>query len=273
MKKIRLGIIVLVLVLLAGALSACSKSASTDEDERIIKLGITGPETEEWTYLKEQLAEEGITLELVSFSDYTRPNLALSEGEIDINAFQHYAFFDQFKEEHNLDLTAIGETIIAPLGLYSTKVKDVKDLVEGDKIAIPNDGTNGGRSLILIQTAGLIKIDPDVEGLPTLSDIVENPLDLEIIEVEAATTPRMLDDVELSVINSTIAVDAGFIPIEDAVFLEPVNEDTKPYINIFAARTEDKDDPDLKKLIENYQTDEVKEIIDRVYKGSQIPNW
>ncbi|NLJ79106.1 MAG: MetQ/NlpA family ABC transporter substrate-binding protein [Tissierellia bacterium] len=273
MKKIRLGIILLTLILLATTISACGKQTATEEDERIIKLGITGPETEEWLHLKEQLAEEGITLEIIGFSDYTKPNLALSEGEIDINAFQHYAFFNQFKEDHDLDLTAIGETIIAPLGLYSTKLEDIEDVAKGDKIAIPNDETNRGRSLILLQTAGLIEIDPDVEGLPTLQDIVENPLELDIIEVEAATTPRMLEDVALSIINSTIAVDAGFIPMEDSVFIEPVDENTQPYINIFAVKTEDKDDPDLQKLLELYHTDEVKEIINRIYEGSQIPNW
>lgn len=274
MEKTKLGIVLLALLLLATALSACGNQVATTEDEeKIIKLGITGPETEEWTYLKEQLAEEGITLEIVSFSDYTRPNLALAEGEIDINAFQHYAFFDQFIEDHDLDLTAIGETIIAPLGLYSEKLESIEDVTEGAKIAIPNDETNRGRSLVLLQTAGLIELDPDVEGLPTLQDIIKNPLNLDIIEVEAATTPRMLEDVELSIINSTIAVDAGFIPTEDSVFLEPVDENTKPYINIFAARTEDKDDPNLKKLLELYHTDEVKEIINRIYKGSQIPNW
>lgn len=273
MKRLRLGIILLVFLLLATTISACGKQVVTEDEEKVIKLGITGPETEEWTYLKEQLAEEGITLEIISFSDYTRPNLALAEGEIDINAFQHYAFFDQFIEDHNLDLTAIGETIIAPLGLYSEKLESIEDVAEGAKIAIPNDETNRGRSLVLLQTAGLIELDPDVEGLPTIQDIAENPLDLDIIEVEAATTPRMLEDVELSIINSTIAVDAGLIPTEDSVFLEPVDENTKPYINIFAARTEDKDDPNLKKLLEVYHTDEVKEIINRIYKGSQIPNW
>lgn len=273
MKKIKVSVIALVLILLVGTLTGCGKSTVEEEDKKTIKIGITGAETEVWSYIKEKLAEEGITLEVVSFGDYTRPNLALSEGEIDINSFQHYAFFNKFKEEQNLDLTAIGETVIAPIGLYSSKITDVKELKERDKIAIPNDTTNGGRTLILLQTAGLIKVDPAVGNLPTLKDVIENPLNLEIIEVDAATTPRMLDDVAASAINSGVAVDAGLTPTSDSIFLEPVDENSKPYINIFAVRTEDKDNPIYKRLIELYQTDEVKEIIDRIYKGSQVTTW
>lgn len=273
MKKIKVSVIALALILLVGALAGCSKSTVTEGDKKTIKLGINGAETEVWTYIKEELAKEDITLEVISFGDYTRPNLALSEGEIDINSFQHYAFFNKFKEEHNLDLTAIGETVIAPIGLYSSKIKDVKEMKANDKIAIPNDATNGGRTLILLQTAGLIKVDPAIGNLPTLKDIIENPLNLEIIEVDAATTPRMLDDVAASAINSGVAVDAGFTPTIDSIFLEPIDENTKPYINIFAVRTEDKDNPLYKRLIELYQTDKVKEIIDRIYKGSQVTTW
>lgn len=272
MKKIKLSIVCLLLALSAIVFTACSNTTGKD-GENLIRLGINGDESEVWTYIKEELAKEDINLEIISFSDYTRPNLALSEGEIDINSFQHYAFFNKFIEEHNLDLTPIGETVIAPIGLYSSKIKDVKELKAGDKIAIPNDATNGGRTLILLQTAGLIKVDPASGSLPTLKDITDNPLELEIIEVDASTTPRTLDDVKVAAINSQFAVDAGFFPSKDAIFLEPIDENSKPYINIIAARTEDKDNPIYKKVVEIYQTDEVKEIIDRIYKGSQVIAW
>lgn len=270
MKNIKL-IIISLLVLTLGILSACSSSPAKEAD--VIKLGINGSETEVWAHIKEELAKDGIVLEVVSFGDYIRPNLSLAEGEIDLNAFQHYAYFDKFKAEHELELTAIGETIIAPIGLYSNKIVDVSELKSGDKIAIPNDETNGGRTLILLQTAGLIKIDPTGGKLPTLKDIIENPLSLDIIEVDAATTPRILDDVAVATINSTFAVDSGLLPTVDSIFLEPVNEESKPYINIIAARTADKDNPLYKKIVEAYQTDEVEEILMELYKGSQVKAW
>ncbi len=270
MKNIKV-IIIGLLVLVLGILTACGSSSA--KEDNVIKLGVNGSETEVWSHIKEELEKDGITLEIVSFGDYVRPNLSLAEGEIDLNAFQHYAYFDKFKAEHKLDLTAIGETIIAPIGLYSNKIKDVSELKLGDKVAIPNDETNGGRTLILLQTAGLIKVDPAAGNLPTIKDITENPLELEIIEVDASTTPRILDDVAVAAINSGFAVDAGFLPTKDSIFLEPINESSKPYINIIAARTEDKDNPLYKKVVEAYQTKEVEEILIQLYKGSQVKAW
>ena len=272
MKKIKLVILCVLLVLSAITFTACSQEAVQSE-ETVVKLGINGDETEVWTHIKEELAKEDVKLEIVSFSDYTRPNLSLAEGEIDLNAFQHYAFFYKFIEEHDLDLTAIGETVIAPIGFYSSKIEDLSELQTGDKIAIPNDATNGGRTLVLLQTAGLIKIDPEAGDLPTLKDIIENPLELEIIEVDASTTTRTLDDVAVATINSQFAVDAGFYPSQDSIYLEPIDENSKPYINIIAARTEDKDNPIYKRIVELYQTDQVAEIINRIYKGSQVKAW
>ena len=273
MKNIKV-IIIGLLVLALGILTACgSTTGKEDIEDNVVKLGINGAETEVWTHIKEELAKDGITLEIVSFGDYIRPNLSLEEGEIDLNAFQHYAYFDKFKAEHDLDLTAVGETVIAPIGLYSNKIKDVSELRSGDKIAIPNDETNGGRTLILLQTAGLIKVDPAAGNLPTLKDITENSLDLEIIEVDASTTSRILEDVAVATINSGFAVDAGLLPTKDSIFLEPVNEDSKPYINIIAARTADKDNELYKKVVEAYQTKEVEEIIKEIYKGSQVKAW
>jgi len=150
-KKIIAG---LTIAISAFGFTGCGAKATAKEEDKVIKLGVTGSESEVWTYVKGELAKEGITLEVVSFSDYTKPNQALADGEIDVNAFQHYAFFNKFIEEHNLDLTAIGETVIVPLGIYSDKIKDISELKEGDEITIPNDATNEGRALILLQTAG-----------------------------------------------------------------------------------------------------------------------
>lgn len=269
-KKIIAGLSIAIAAL---GFTGCGAKATAKEDDKVIKLGVTGSESEVWNYVKGELAKEGITLEVVSFSDYTKPNQALADGEIDANAFQHYAFFNKFIEEHNLDLTAIGETVIAPLGIYSDKIKDISELKDGDEISIPNDATNEGRALILLQTAGLIKIAPEAGILPTLKDVTENRLNLKLIEVDASTTARTLEDVAASLINSGFAVDAGFNPANDSIFLEPIDENSKPYVNIIAARTEDKDNEILKRMVEVYQTEPVKEIINKLYKGSQQISW
>ena len=273
MKKTKAILLGLLLVISVGILTACGSKAPASGEANNIRLGINGDETEVWTYIKDELAKEDVDLEIISFSDFTRPNLSLSEGEIDVNAFQHYAFFDKFVAEHNLDLTVIGETVSAPIGLYSNKIKSLDELKPGDKVSIPSDATNGGRVLILFQTAGLIKVDSSSGNLPTLKEITENPLNLEFIEIEAGTSVRMLDDVALGSVNSVFAVDAGLDPNKDALFLESLDESTKPYVNIVVTRTEDKDNPLYKKVVELYRTDEVKEIVNRIYKGAQVPTW
>lgn len=261
-------------LILALVLVSCGKKnneVSEKSEETIIKLGINSDELSVWNYVAEELQKENIKLEFVTFGDYTRPNLALAEGEIDINAFQHYAFFNQFVEDHKLDLTPIGETVIAPLGLYSNKYESIEEIQDGFKIAIPNDATNGGRALNLLKAAGIIDV-LDTE-LPKLEDITENKYNIEFIEIDASLLARTLDDVDFGIINSGFAVNAGFAPSEDAVYLEQINESTNPYINIIVARTEDKDDENLKRVVEIYQTDEVEEIIEKIYKGSQKIAW
>ena len=262
--------------------STSGETASTEEtveetasaEPVTIKLGVVGENNEQWEPVIEELAKENITLELVKFADYSLPNQALADGEIDLNAFQHYAYLNNEIADKGLDLTVIGETIIAPLGLYSDKISDVSELKDGDKIAIPNDATNGGRSLKVLETAGLIKVDPEAGYTPTLSDITENPLNIEFIEVEAANTPSLLPDVAAAIINGGHAVDNGLFPQEDAIYLETVQEGSdNPYINVIAARTADKDNELYKKVVDTYRSDAVAEVIKEVYKGAYIPTW
>lgn len=260
---------ILILTLLLLLLTGCGGK----EEAKKVKVGVIGNESEVWDHISKELEKEGIDLEVVYFGDYNQPNRALEDGDIDLNSFQHYAFFNKYIEEHNLDLSPIGETVIAPLGIYSEKIKDLSELKKGDRLAIPNDVSNGGRALVLLETAGLIKIDKSSQDLPSIKDIVENKLDLEIIEMEAATIPNVIDDVAIAVINSGIASDSGRTPSEDSIFLEPVDENSKPYINIIVSRTDEKDREDYKKIVEAYQTDEVKEILDRLNKGSQVAVW
>lgn len=258
----------------AAAAPAATSSAPAKAEPVTIKLGVVGENNEQWKPVIAALAKENITLELVKFADYTLPNQALADSEIDLNAFQHYAFLKNQIKDKGYQLTAIGETIIAPLGLYSKKIKNVSELKEGDKIAIPNDATNGGRSLKVLEAAGLIKVKPEAGYLPTVGDITENPLKLEFIEVEAAQTPSLLPDVAAAIINGGHAVDAGLFPQTDAIYLETVAQGSdNPYINIVVARTADKDKALYKKVVDAYRSDEVAEVIKTAYKGAYIPAW
>ena len=289
MKNIKKLIGLLLVITLVLSIVGCSSNnaqtptagtpeASTSEPAKAepvtIKLGVVGENNEQWEPVIAALAKENITLELVKFADYTLPNQALADGEIDLNAFQHYAYLNNEVKDKGLKLTAIGETIIAPLGLYSKKVKSVSELKAGDKIAIPNDATNGGRSLKVLEAAGLIKVNPEAGYVPTLSDITENPLKLEFYEVEAAQTASLLPDVAAAIINGGHAVDAGYSPQTDAIYLETVAKGSdNPYINIVVARTADKDNAVYKKVVDTFRTDAVAEVIKTAYKGAYIPAW
>ena len=237
MKNIRkiLGLVLaLTLVLSLGA------SALADGEQTVVKLGVVGENNEQWQPVIDALAEEGVTLELVKFADYTTPNRALADGEIDLNAFQHIAFLESDIEANGYDLTPIGDTILAPLGVYSDKIDSLDELQDGDTIAIPNDATNGGRSLKVLEAAGVITVDPEAGYTPVLSDITDNPKNIQFYEVEAANTASLLPDVAAAIINGGHAVDNGLNPAEDSIYLETQSEDgDNPYVNIIVARTED----------------------------------
>lgn len=271
LKKLAIGTILTAGVLLTAACG--NGNEATGEETTTVKLGVVGEVNEPWEYVKEQLAADGINLELVKFSDYATPNTALAEGELDLNSFQTKIFMEAFNEDHGEDLTPIGDTVIAPLGIYSSDLKDVSEIKENDTIAIPNDVSNEGRALLLLQTAGLIEVDPAKGQVPVVEDVTSNPLNLTLQPLDSSQTARALEDVAASVINSGMAVDAGFIPTEDAIFLEPVTESSDPYVNAIVARGEDKDNEVYKKIVAAYQTDGTKEVIEKTSKGSSIPVW
>lgn len=268
MKKIIA--IVLSLVLVIG-LAACG----TTKEDKVIKVGVVGENNEAWEDVARRFEEdEGVKVELVIFTDYNQPNDALAEGDIQLNAFQHQKFLDNYNNEKGSDLVAIAQTYLAPLGLYSSKVKDVSEVKEGDKIAIPDDPSNGARALFLLQTAGLITIDGKPGDLVTLDAVKDNPLNLEIIPMNSNQTARSLEDVTIAAVNNGMATDAGFSPKQDSIFLEPVDENSDPYINIIAAKAEDKDNELYNKLVKEYfQTDETLTILQEVSKDSFIPAW
>lgn len=265
MNKWAKGILTLGVV---SVLAACGAS-----EETTVKLGVVGDDTSTWDPVQEKLKEEDINLEYVKFTDYSQPNAALAEGEIDLNAFQHQVFLDNYNEEAGTDLVSIGNTVIVPLGLYSEKIEDVSEIKDGDVIAIPNDVTNGGRALLVLQAAGLIEVDPDKGITPTVSDITEYHVDIEIKELDASQTARALQDVTASIVNSGMAVDAGLDPAEDPIFSEPVDENAKPYANIIAARSEDQDNETYNQIVDAFQTDETAKHIKEKSKGADLPAW
>lgn len=257
-----------------GAKTSDNGSDTPGTESTKVKVGVVGTNEEDiWKFVKEKVAAENIDLEIVVFTDYNLPNDALANGDVDLNAFQHYIFLDSYNAERKSELTPIGETFISPLGLYSQKIKDVSEIKEQDTIAIPNDPTNGGRALLLLQSAGLITVDPSKGDTPTVNDITENKLNLVISELDASQTARALPDVAAAVINGGIAVDAGLTPASDAIFLEQLNATSKPYINIIVARPEDKDNETYKKIVEAFRQDDTAEVITKVSNGANIPVW
>ena len=274
MKRLKKGFLGLTLALGLLVTTACGTDATSDaKASEPIKIGVVGEVNEVWDFVKEKLASDGVEIELVKFTDYATPNVALAEGELDLNSFQTKIFMDSFNEDHGENLVAIADTVIAPLGIYSSTIKDVSEIKENDVIAIPNDVSNEGRALLLLQTAGLIEVDPAKKQIPVVEDITSNPLNLTFETLDSSQTARALEDVTASVINSGMAVDAGFIPTEDAVFLEPVTESSDPYYNAIVSREEDKDNEVFQKIIEAYQAEDTKEVIAETSKGSSITVW
>ncbi len=278
MKSILKALSISLVALLVGSFAFANGNRETSgagPKATVVKLGVVGENNEQWEPVIKNLKAENIDLQLVKFSDYTQPNRALADGEIDLNAFQHYAFLNNEKKERGLDLTVIGETIIAPLGVYSKKIKSLDELKDGDKIAIPSDPTNGGRALKLFETAGLVKVDPAAGYLPEVKDITDNPKHIQFVQVEAALTSSLLPDVAAAVINGGHAVDAGLFPLQDAIYLEQAGGagEQNPYVNVIVARTADKDNPVYLEVVKLYRTPEVAEVIKNAYKGAYIPTW
>ncbi|MGG3846271.1 MetQ/NlpA family ABC transporter substrate-binding protein [Aeribacillus composti] len=263
----------LVTILVIGLLAGCnSNSASGDKKEKVVtvKVGITGSDGQYWDIIKKKALEKNIKVEYVEFYDYVLPNTALVNGEVDVNAFQHLAFLSQFIAENNVNIVPIGSTVVAPLGLYSEKYKDVSEIPNGSKIAVPNDPANLGRGLKVLQQAGLIELREDVGLYPTVKDIVKNPKNIEIVEVVAQQTPRVLPDVAASIINGGIAGQAGYT-LADAIFHDdPNSKDTLPYVNVFATLEKNKDNEAYKTIAEIYQTEEVAKAVEEDTKGASI---
>lgn len=267
MKK--LLVVLLALVSIAAVVAGCGDSKKESADGKVVlKVGATPvPHAEILNHIKGNLAKEGVELEIIEFSDYVKPNLSLNDKEIDANFFQHEPYLDTFISERNMQLASAGKVHIEPMGIYSKTIKDLKDIPEGAKIAIPNDPSNGGRALALLESAKLLKLKEGVGVKATVGDIQGNDKKLQIVEIEAALLPRSMDDTDLSVINSNFAMEANMNPVKDSLYTEPKES---PYANIIAIRKGDEKRPEIQKLMKALQSTEVKKLIEEKYKGAVV---
>jgi len=251
-------------VLLVLAFGALASAQSTT-----ITVGATPvPHAEILAFVQPLLREEGIELRIVEFNDYVQPNLALAAGELDANYFQHIPYLETFAADHRLNLSVLVGVHIEPMGVYSRRVSSLSELRNGAVIAIPNDATNGGRALLLLEQAGLIKLADGVGITATIFDIVENARNIRFQELDAAFLPRALVDVDAAVINTNYALEAGLVPLRDALFIEGAES---PYVNVVAVRTGDENRPELRKLAEVLLRPEVRQFILDTYKGAVVP--
>lgn len=246
--------------------------AAKDGETRVVKLGLTGVIYEDiWNPIKEKLAGEGIDLQYVQFSDFSLPNAALDAGEIDINAFQHHAYFNNDTEKNGYDLTAIGDTFIIAMNIYSDQIQSIDELKDGDTVAIPDDASNGGRALKVLESAGIIEIDPDAGANPTVSDITNYKVQVDITELGASTIPSVIPDFTIAVVNGNYALDYGIDP-STAIFKESEYDDDS-YFCLIAVKSGNADDPVYQEIVKLFQSEETKQIFEDKFGGYFVPAW
>ncbi|MCX5591558.1 MetQ/NlpA family ABC transporter substrate-binding protein [Alcaligenes endophyticus] len=249
-------------LVVAGSLSSAAQA------EKLSIAATAVPHAELLEFVKPSLAKEGLELDILVFTDYVQPNLQVAEGKVDANFFQHKPYLDKFNAERKTDLVSVGQIHVEPFGVYSSKIKNLDELKNGAMVAIPNDASNGARALLLLQSAGLIKLKDPENILATARDVSENPKNLKFKELEAATLPRVLPDVDIALINTNYALEAGFNPSADALLIEGVES---PYANLIVTSGDKKDDARIAQLVKTLQTDQVREFIQEQYKGAIAP--
>jgi len=256
---------VLVLALASGL------STGALAQDKTIKVGVTaGPHAQIFEQVKKVAAKDGLKIQVVEFSDYVQPNAALASGDLDANAYQHQPYLDAQIKDRGYKLVAVGNTVNFPIGLYSKKVKKLEDLPQGAKFGIPNDPTNGGRVLLLLQDKGLIKLRDGAGLKATPLDVASNPKKLKFVELDAAQLARSLDDLDASAINTNFAISAGLNPKTDSIAQENAKG---PYVNLIVVREADKGKPWVAQLLKAYHSEEIRKFIEVEFKGSVLPGF
>ncbi|MFG0271573.1 MetQ/NlpA family ABC transporter substrate-binding protein [Pseudomonas sp. LTR0] len=251
------------LLAVAAAVAAFSAQADT-----LTVAATPVPHAEILNFVKPQLAKEGVELKVKEFTDYIQPNVQVAEKRLDANFFQHQPYLDEFNKAKGTNLVSVTGVHIEPLGVYSTKIEKLDELSSGATVVIPNDATNGGRALLLLDKAGVIKLKDNKNILSTVKDVAENPRNVKFRELEAATIPRVLTQVDAALINTNYALEAKLNPEKDALAIEGSDS---PYVNILVARPDNKDSDDMKKLAAALHSPEVKQFIIEKYKGAVVP--
>lgn len=267
-----LGVLALCLVLLAGCGSS-DKPANTaiGTQARPLKIGVTaGPHAAVIDKVKEVAEKDGLYIQVVEFTDFVTPNVALQQGDLDANSFQHAPYLANFNKDQKEPLADIGQTILLPIAMYSDRYRDTDSLPNGAQVAIPNDPSNGGRALLLLQEKGLLKLRDGGTVTSSLADIVENPKNLRFLELDAAQIPRSLHDTDLAVINTNYALEVGLNPSRDALAVESTDS---PYTNIIAVRGNEKDRPEWQQLLRAFHSDAVRQFVLEKFNGSILPAW
>lgn len=267
-KKLFAAVLITTTCLFAAGCGSSSNSGASG-DKKEIKMGVTaGPHAEVMEEVAKEAAKQGITIKIVEFNDYVQPNKALAEGDLDMNSMQHQPYMDNVVKKQGLKITSIGKTIILPMAVYSHKYKDIKDVADGAKVTIPNDPTNGARALLLLQQAGLIKLKNGNSVDASVTDITDNPKNLQFVELDAAQIPRSLDDTDLACVNTNYAIPAGLNPQKDSILVESKDS---PYANVMAVRQGDENNETYKKVLEIYQSEPIKKFIEEHFQGTILP--
>ncbi|USG66313.1 MetQ/NlpA family ABC transporter substrate-binding protein [Brevibacillus ruminantium] len=277
MKKLVVSVLSTVLAFSLAACGSKNEAApapaanGSQGEQKVVTLTVAAtpvPQAEILKFVAPKLKEEGVNLEVKEFTDYVQPNVQVHEKQLDANFFQHLPYLQQFNKDQNMDLVEVVPVHIEPFGAYSKKVKSVDELADGATVALPNDVTNNGRALALLEKSGLVKLKDGVGINGTVKDIVENKKNLQFKEVEAAMLPRVLDEVDLALINTNYALEAKLVPTKDALFIE---DKESPYANYLVARPDNKDDEAIQKLAKALNTPEVKKFIEDTYEGAVVP--
>ncbi len=262
------------LLTIAAAASALVLAGCGDKtaDNNKVKIGVIAGAEAQVAEVAAKIAKEkyNLDVELVTFTDYVTPNAALDDGSIDANAFQHKPYLDEQISDRGYKLAIVGNTFVYPIAGYSKQIKSIDELKDGDRIAVPNDPTNLGRSLLLLEKQGLIKLRDNVGLLGTVRDIAENPKNLEIVELDAAQLPRSLDDVALAIINTTYASSINLTPQKDGIFVE---DKESPYVNLLVAREDNVNSENVQNFLKAYQTDEVAKAANDIFHGGAVKGW
>ncbi|WP_332776665.1 MetQ/NlpA family ABC transporter substrate-binding protein [Polaromonas sp.] len=250
---------------------ATSFSSAVLAQDKPLKIGVTaGPHAQIFEQVKKIAEKDGLKIQIVEFSDYIQPNAALAAGDLDGNSYQHKPFLDQQVKDRGYKIVPVGYTVNFPIGIYSKKVKSLKDLKEGARFGIPNDPTNGGRVLLVLQDQGLIKLKPEAGLKATPLDVIENARKIKFVELDAAQLPRSLDDLDASAINTNYALSAGLNPAKDAIAQESAKS---PYVNLLAVREQDKAKPWVAKLVKAYHSEEIRRFVQTEFKGSVLAGF